>query len=380
MTVSAFALLPGFARAQNYVPANSFSGPNVVIDFAALDQAHGNQNQMAAATVVEENLPMPAPAPRLTPPAPKQAMMGTMPPAAPPVMQEAAFAAPPSLPPRDDFSARDMLDAAPSAPLPVATKSATPFNADNGNIRTRAMLASARNDSKDQHGRINLANISSAPPIPTRDTAPLASSDHGADSYKPVTETKPKPIATPPQPETRSAFADNAPILPPQKDIPMPSERDLGMLDEELPSPSTTKSIAKEKPMQVASLSLPTPQSIDAKKPVSANAGKHFTLNFTKESGNLDNASKAELDKIAKALKQDETLRAQVRAYASGSAENSGQARRLSLTRALAARTYVLDQNIPATRLDIRALGNGQGGVDKPTGGSLDKVEITLVN
>jgi outer membrane protein OmpA-like peptidoglycan-associated protein len=45
-------------------------------------------------------------------------------------------------------------------------------------------------------------------------------------------------------------------------------------------------------------------------------------------------------------------------AYAKGTADAASRARRLSLTRALAVRTYLMEQGVLPTRIDVRALGN----------------------
>jgi outer membrane protein OmpA-like peptidoglycan-associated protein len=349
----AFALWPHLSAAQNYIDRNAFTGPNVVIDFATLDHMqHGG----ASAPVYQEALPFPAPsaAPSLTPPAAREArpMISPTPmPASPRTMaipstyndndSGSDLAA---LPPHDNFNARDMLNAAPVAAAPAAKPSTPAFNAESGNIRTRAMLAEARTTTKDQHGRVNLASISSTPPVPPRASAPLQATSDTSDSYKPVTKA---PVAPRNNPST----------------VPMPPQEDLGALEQDELPPITTASVSKS--------SLPLPDDAPKSAPSKANAS--FTLAFGKESGELDQKSKSELDKIISALRDDSTLRAQVRAYASGSADNGGQARRLSLTRALAARTYVLDHDIPATRLDIRALGNSNSGKTE------DKVDITLV-
>lgn len=61
---------------------------------------------------------------------------------------------------------------------------------------------------------------------------------------------------------------------------------------------------------------------------------------------------------LSQRLNRDESLRLQVRAYAGGTPEAATQARRLSLDRALAVRSMLIDQGVRGTRIDIRALGN----------------------
>jgi hypothetical protein len=68
----------------------------------------------------------------------------------------------------------------------------------------------------------------------------------------------------------------------------------------------------------------------------------------------------------------NDRLRAQIIAYAAGTNDTASQARRLSLSRALAIRAYLIEKGVASTRLDVRALGHQ---VDS---GSPDRVDIAL--
>lgn len=93
---------------------------------------------------------------------------------------------------------------------------------------------------------------------------------------------------------------------------------------------------------------------------------------FAAGQGDLPAAQLAALDTLANQYMNGED-RLQVRAYAANSAGDGGSgARRLSLTRALAVRQYLIDKGIRSTRIDVRALG-------APTEGSPDRVEIAPV-
>ncbi len=67
-----------------------------------------------------------------------------------------------------------------------------------------------------------------------------------------------------------------------------------------------------------------------------------------------------------------ETLRVQVKAYASGAGGSASAARRLSLSRALAVRAFLINQGIRSTRIDVRALGS------RAEGGPPDRVDVIL--
>lgn len=110
-----------------------------------------------------------------------------------------------------------------------------------------------------------------------------------------------------------------------------------------------------------------------APRPVPAPSvqGGVTTIAFASGQGELP-GNLAALDALAQQYASGED-RLQIRAYAANSAGDGGSgARRLSLTRALAVRQYLIDKGIRSTRIDVRALG-------APSDGSPDRVEISSV-
>jgi outer membrane protein OmpA-like peptidoglycan-associated protein len=85
-------------------------------------------------------------------------------------------------------------------------------------------------------------------------------------------------------------------------------------------------------------------------------------LAFADSSADIDAAGKSALDELAQRLLADETLRLEILAYASGSEDAANRARRMSLSRALAVRSYLIKQGVQSTRMDVRALGNNVEG------------------
>lgn len=92
-------------------------------------------------------------------------------------------------------------------------------------------------------------------------------------------------------------------------------------------------------------------------RPVSP-AAPHLRIAFGAGSADLAEGSALALDRIARRLEADETLRVQVVAYAAGEDLTPSTARRLSLARALAVRGHLIDRGIAGTRMDVRALGD----------------------
>lgn len=142
----------------------------------------------------------------------------------------------------------------------------------------------------------------------------------------PAAEAKPKPL---PKTETKSA-----------------PETELAALD---PAPA---------PMTPVAPSLP---------------GETMQIMFGAGESALPKTAQAPLASLAAALGQDETLRLQLKAYAGGDDDSASQARRLSLSRALAVRSELIEQGVRSTRIDVRALGN------KSENGTSDRVDVILV-
>ena len=120
-------------------------------------------------------------------------------------------------------------------------------------------------------------------------------------------------------------------------------------LDPRLTTPGGTR--------ETQSASLPGPTSSQASD-AGFGEGKRYRLIFSVGAAALDREARAQLDEIAAGLATDGLLRLQLLAYAGGSARSAGQSRRLSLSRALSVRSYLIDKGVRSTRIDVRALGN----------------------
>ena len=101
-------------------------------------------------------------------------------------------------------------------------------------------------------------------------------------------------------------------------------------------------------------------------------AGQQFRLMFGAGAAAVENAAGTQLDDIATALKTNEALRLQLLAYSGGGAQTPSQARRMSLSRALAVRSRLIKEGVRSTRIDVRALGN------KSEGGPPDRVDVIV--
>ncbi len=97
-----------------------------------------------------------------------------------------------------------------------------------------------------------------------------------------------------------------------------------------------------------------------------------MSIMFEGESAELSDEARGKLLTLAQDLLSDQSKRIQLLAFASDTDGSASRARRLSLSRALAVRAYLIEQGIESTRMDVRALGN------RSTSGPPDRVDIEL--
>jgi len=121
----------------------------------------------------------------------------------------------------------------------------------------------------------------------------------------------------------------------------------------------------------------PGPVALTAQQPSSSEtasiAGGQEALSsiaFDKDSARLPDTARDTLAHLASRMTEDATLEVQLLAYAAGDDESASKARRLSLSRALAVRSFLIDQGVRSTRIEVRALGN------KVPQGAPDRVDI----
>lgn len=95
-----------------------------------------------------------------------------------------------------------------------------------------------------------------------------------------------------------------------------------------------------------------------------------MTIAFNATETALPLAMTGAMDKLVERLKADETLRLNIVSYASATADQASTARRVSLSRALSVRAYLIDHGINNMRINVQAEG------DKNPGGAADRVDV----
>ncbi len=82
-----------------------------------------------------------------------------------------------------------------------------------------------------------------------------------------------------------------------------------------------------------------------------------LSLPFDASANEITEQHKRQLQAVIAHLNQSPDTRLQIRAYATGEDGSKSSARRISLSRALSIRSYLMDMQIKPTRVDVRALG-----------------------
>ncbi len=214
------------------------------------------------------------------------------------------------------------------------------------------------------------ASPESAPPVATAvPREPVTEAPEPAPPIAPVAEPTPPPIAPiAPTAEPIAPAAPPAVAALPQEPEPAAEPPSASSLTEELQSaPPAEPSTPAPAPAPAAE---PTPEpeakpdpepepSQTAALPPAGSLVGEMRLVFSDGSAELTAAASSQLDSVAKDLLSNADARVQLLAYAKASAEGTSRARRLSLSRALAVRAYLIEKGVRSTRMDVRALGSG---------------------
>ncbi len=168
---------------------------------------------------------------------------------------------------------------------------------------------------------------------------------------------KTKQTSTPP------TLIVKAPLPPAPKALPKPSVK---VLETPPPKPKLEKRKVdgklKSSRIQISSHPDKTNQEVGGNQ-----------LIFKQGDSALTSSAKMILDKLSGKLKAKPESRMQLLAYAGEPSISASRARRLSLSRALVARSYLIEKGIRSTRIDVRALGN------KVPFGTPNRVDLKLI-
>lgn len=185
-----------------------------------------------------------------------------------------------------------------------------------------------------------------AAPAP-KPAMPAPSAPKKLAEKKPAAPAPKTNAAPPPPPATVSASA------PPPPPMPATTAK----------APAAPAVSAAPVPTEQASTSTATPADDGTVKVV-------FNGGDTKLSAD----GQAAVDKVLGELEKSDGVRVQLMAYAVGDDLTASQARRISLSRALSVRSYLIEKGVRSSRIDVRALG------DKGEGDPKNRVDVNLID
>lgn len=191
-----------------------------------------------------------------------------------------------------------------------------------------------------------------------------------------ATPALPAPTATSPEPTPAPVVATfgRAPAAPPEPAKAEPAETAMpAPQDEPEPTPAPAVETASTTALTPSPTGPTPPASVPTiSSPEGVSDAQSFRVLFDNQSAKISDSES--LQALSNTLKQSENLRVQLLAYAAGTEETASQARRLSLSRALAVRSFLISQGVRSTRMDVRALGN------KVESGPANRVDAVLVS
>lgn len=228
------------------------------------------------------------------------------------------------------------------------------------------------------------ASLSPAPTL--RAPEPAAPAPRAAEPSPPPPRAEPKPQVTappPPKPVAPAETAEAAPRTPPApapkapetpKAPPPPAPPPPALPTVSAPAPSGGAPAPKPAGETQVAAATAGPTAAEPAPSSQGASGDVVRVPFDPNQSTLPTSASSGLDALIARLRKDDTLRVQLLAYADGDDDNANKARRLSLSRALAVRAYLIDKQIQSTRMDVRALGNRTKESPK------DRVDVVLVS
>ena len=199
-----------------------------------------------------------------------------------------------------------------------------------------------------------------APPL-----APKAPEPQVAAQPEPSLPEPSEPVEAPPPPSTLAEELTKKPA--PAE----PSQEPATVAPAAPAAPAPAPAESEPPPPPAESLTAgPAVEPQTAALPPAPALAEQIRVLFQDGSVELSSDAKRRLSAVATALMESPTVRIQLLAYAKASSDGASRARRLSLSRALAVRAFLIEKGVRSTRMDVRALG------DKIGDGPADRVDI----
>ena len=209
--------------------------------------------------------------------------------------------------------------------------------------------------------------VALAPPseVARRAPRPKRVEERPVASTAPTLELEPPPK---PAPRETARIEEPTPVeepLPPDELSPPPVEapepprvEEAPPLVEEVPPAAETPPEPAPPPLEpaIAEPEATETASLPPAIRLPPGGGQVLRIEFREASTRIQPAAQESLRAVAVAAKESDG-RLQLKAFAGGSADTASGARRTSLSRALAVRSFLIEQGVRSTRIDVRALG-----------------------
>ena len=192
----------------------------------------------------------------------------------------------------------------------------------------------------------------------------------------PAPAAAPTPVAAPaPAAPEKPKVAKAEPAAPKKLEAPAPAAAKTA------PPPPTVAAAPKVTPAEVVKKEPAKAAATQEKKTLEASLppskavtepGLALQVVFANDATRLPADAKSKLAALAEKVKSQDKIRLQLMAYAGGSNLSASLARRLSLSRALSVRSFLIENGIRSTRIDVRALGN------KTSSEPLNRVDLNI--
>ncbi len=270
----------------------------------------------------------------------------------PPSLSISRAAPPPVAPPPAPAPAPKVAEAPPPAP---AIEEVGGVEAPAPPLIAKAPAAErkAKPEPKPAPKKVAAAKPAPAPkPKPKAVEKPAPAPEPAAVAKAPAPKAEPAP----PKPEKKEV-AEAAPPKPKLEAIKSPPPPPPPAPD--APRPTVEPKPKSEPKKKVAEAPIPVKQQASLTPPA-APMGKMdaIRVEFAAEAVKLTGDGKARLKAMADQVKSKTGARLQLLSFAGGEKLSSSRARRLSLSRALAVRSFLIESGVRSTRIDVRALGN----------------------
>lgn len=206
-----------------------------------------------------------------------------------------------------------------------------------------------------QQARAKTMQSPAPAPMPVTMAKPAAK-PAAAPAPKPVPVEKVVKAEPTPAPATATATA----LEPKSVPAPPPVSAPVAEMKQE-PAPAPAASAAPPPPPQVAKAEepeAPVEEASTGSSSIEIAPGQAMRIEFGETETKLPDNLKDALRKIADGVQDKPNLRLQLMAYAGASGLSASKARRLSLSRALSVRSFLMESGVRSTRIDVRALGN----------------------